>query len=354
MILADDILAARGTLDDFGGMISSISHGIEQAERFVLSDDVAHAGYQLIRSKPSSLLDAMPLSRLPHRTMWFEWSGDASAEAGWNLFPSTERDPSKRTIDRTTPRRMGCLVEGADDNGQRGSMTWAWQHHDKGVSVCGLGVMFDWAGDVAAWGQASLAASGQLGPGMAAFFDRWVRSRDDDPGVRNMMRTRSDWAKLADDPRQVEAVHGLLMHEAPWFSKHIADVPKLVPPEMLMKMLQSWEGDITGEAPFISANVLLMNSRRAVEQKINDLSQLNRARLKRGKPPLLDHTITRLYLSQRRADNAERQGFTREQARQHLVRGHFKIRRTGVYWWHPFLRGDAAHPMTRARYEVKQ
>src|SRR5262249_22723973 len=43
-------------------------------------------------------------------------------------------------------------------------------------------------------------------------------------------------------------------------------------------------------------------------------------------------------------------GVTREGARHHLVRG---VRRTGVYWWSPFLWGDASRPIkSRASYEV--
>ena len=31
---------------------------------------------------------------------------------------------------------------------------------------------------------------------------------------------------------------------------------------------------------------------------------------------------------------------SREEAGWHSVRGHFKIRKTGVYWWSPFYRVD--------------
>lgn len=52
---------------------------------------------------------------------------------------------------------------------------------------------------------------------------------------------------------------------------------------------------------------------------------------------------------------ADASGISREAARQHLVRGHFKIRRTGVYWWSPFLRGDGTRgTVKRVEYEVAQ
>jgi len=37
----------------------------------------------------------------------------------------------------------------------------------------------------------------------------------------------------------------------------------------------------------------------------------------------------------------------------HYVRGHFKQRKSGVYWWSPFVRGSG-EPRKRAAYAVKE
>ncbi len=355
MILADHILAARGTPHDLAGMVTSLASGIEKAERFVLSDEIAAAGYQLIKSKPASLLDAMPLCRLPYRSLWLEWNGDSSFVAGWNQFPTCEPTAEDRIVARPLPWRMGCLIEG-DKTGQRGQISWAWMHKESGVNVCGLGVNFDWSkdGDVLAWSRQELGTIDRDSI-TDAFARRWLCDTTDEGVIQIMKMRGADWAKLADDPRQREAVAGLLRHERSWFSSHarrLIDYAWRNNPADFLKLIKAWEGDICGEAPFASAIVLMLNSRNAVEREPVDLAKLNRARRRRGRPEFLSHTVTRLYLSKARQRDAEATGMSREAMRQHIVRGHFKIRKTGVYWWSPFLRGDASRPMTREHYKV--
>src|SRR6185295_2908196 len=104
----------------------------------------------------------------------------------------------------------------------------------------------------------------------------------------------------------------------------------------------------------------MLNSRNCVEREPVDLSRLNKARGKRGKQPLMSYTKTKLVLSRARARAADAQGISREAARQHLVRGHFKIRPPGkkgggggVFWWAPVLRGDVVKgEVERVEYEV--
>ena len=345
MILADHILAARGTPLDIHGTITSFAASLETAERFVLSDDIGMAGYQLIQSKPASLLDAMPLCRLPYPSMWFEWGGTCADLAGWNQFPTCE-PPGHRDFARPIPWRMGCLVEG-EDNGQRGQMTWAWMHKASGVNVCGLGVNFDWSkdGDVIADARRALG-SPPTDTVAELFMRRWLGELPD-AGLDEVMRLHKGWGKIANDPKQREAVRGLLRHERSWFSTHAHALVSFAldnMPEDFLKLVTAWEGDICGEAPFVAAVVLMLNSRNAVDREPADLGKLNRARRRRGRVEFLPHTVTRLHLSHARMRNAEASGMTREAMRQHIVRGHFKIRKTGVYWWTPFLRGDAARP----------
>jgi hypothetical protein len=96
-----------------------------------------------------------------------------------------------------------------------------------------------------------------------------------------------------------------------------------------------------------------MNSRNAIETRPVDLSGLNRARAKKRRPLFLSYRTTHLRLSQAQ-QRAFRAGLlSKEDAGRHRVRGHFKIRRTGVYWWSPFFRGDPTKPVKRAEYLVE-
>src|SRR5262245_13639140 len=65
------------------------------------------------------------------------------------------------------------------------------------------------------------------------------------------------------------------------------------------------------------------------------------------------YQIPRRYrISKGRQRAAEAAGMTRAEMRAHLVRGHFKLRRTGVYWWSSFVRGRGTG-LIRQHYGVE-
>lgn len=349
MILADDILSAVGGPLDQGGMLGSIARSLRVAERFVLSDDIASAGYELISSKPTSLLDAMPLCRAPYPVTWLEWSGAASDRAGYGLLPYTEKVATTPALfGRTTPIKLGCLIESDPaDKGQRGSMTWVWMLPSHGISASGLSINFDYTGNVLDWGREKLKDS----PFWRGLVEK-LGERASAETVRSAMIHSLRWKKLASDSVQLDALGKLSDFEMIWFSRHATELINTLERELVPELMRAWIGDVCGEAPFVNAVFLMMNSKNACEHEANDLSRLNRARGKSGKPPLLGHRITRLALSKARQRAAEAAGMSRADMRAHLVRGHFKIRRTGVYWWSPFVRGHGAG-IERQRYEVR-
>jgi hypothetical protein len=120
----------------------------------------------------------------------------------------------------------------------------------------------------------------------------------------------------------------------------------------LTDILTNWKHDIEGEPPFAETIIGLMNSRNAVEHRPVDLTALNKQRTKRGRPTFLPYRTTHLRLTQAQT-RALRDGvMSRQEAGQHTVRGHFKVRKHGIYWWTPFYRGDPTRPLHRQEYEV--
>lgn len=355
MILADDIAASRGTINDFGLMSSSVYATIEKSERFVLSDEVAIAAYKLIKSRPSSMLAARPLCRLPYKSMWVEWRGGISSAAGWELYPAIERHNQEK-INRVEPIRMGCLIEALDETRQRGQMTWGWLHPIHGINYSPLSVNFDWTegGNVETAAAAAGLRADDSFTGM--LYRRWISKAEDVPEevIINTMIDHTGWNALAGNKIEISALRELLKHEAVWISRHgtrIIDMLSKESPEYIAKAIQAWEGDITGEAPFMSAFIMMLNSRNAIEHTHNDISRLNRARHKRGDAPFLDHHITKLYMSKARR-RAVMAGTLRGEARGTDVMGHFKIRKSGVWWWNEHWRGDRTNPMPRSHYET--
>ena len=108
MRLADQLASAVNTVNDVNlcGAISSLSAGITRVECFELSDDVRDACEAVSRSKPSSILSALSLTRLPYAQTWIEWVRGHNPGSG----------PSHKPLST----RVGCLLEAHDASLQTG------------------------------------------------------------------------------------------------------------------------------------------------------------------------------------------------------------------------------------------
>ncbi len=87
----------------------------------------------------------------------------------------------------------------------------------------------------------------------------------------------------------------------------------------------------------------VLNSRNLIETETSDLRQLNRARERRGKLPLFEHKVIHINPDIRHAMCEAQSGVEENHTgvRAHWRRGHFKIRKTGVFWWSPHMAGKA-------------
>jgi hypothetical protein len=379
MRLSDHILAECGKTNDIEGMFTNMAASIRQAERFELSDDVTIAAYRLTQSKPTTLLNTLPLIRAPYRKMWFEWRGGASTRTGW-IPPEKRRDVNIAP----DPLKQGALVE-TDETGQRGIITFAWVHKIRPervgdtlyspVSICPLGMLFNWEKD-AIVSRDAMATLRKRYPTItekhmpAALMDtllttRYSKQLSDEDLQKWMERSWfQDWAKHAKQAREREALRELGNHAMPFVSPHATGFvgwcagqalsnEKLLHSFLNNVVSQSWEKDIEGESPMIETIIAMMNTRNPpIEHRFVDLIALNKSRAKMKRPTFLPYRTTHLKLSQAQA-RAFRAGImTREEAGLHSVRGHFKIRKSGVFWWTPFWRGLPGKEVERKEYVV--
>jgi hypothetical protein len=89
--------------------------------------------------------------------------------------------------------------------------------------------------------------------------------------------------------------------------------------------------------------VFVMNIKNIVgTEPVVPAAALQKARVRRGKLPLLGYTRVDIRLSKALAARVGEAADPRQPVRLHLCRGHFKIRKTGVFWWSPHPRGSAA------------
>lgn len=91
---------------------------------------------------------------------------------------------------------------------------------------------------------------------------------------------------------------------------------------------------------FLLAVLALLNTVNTTEQSEVKLTKLNKHRVCQGKKPLQEYHI--LSISSRLKAKLKINESDREHRdlRYHLVRGHWKVRKTGIYFWHPHSRGN--------------
>lgn len=333
--LADLILAAAEDKNADGiqcGALSSMAKSLRDAQHFEFARPMLEAGDRVRRTRPSTMVAALPMVRFPYRLTWFEWLGaDVDGDRG-------------PTPDKPTPQRMGVLVDCIDETLQTGFATWAWHHHGGEYPVvCPLGITFDnspAAGLVNAAEKLSTTLYGRPLPAMT------------EDQARGMMARSPRFAKLASVDSEVAATVQLerrvRMSPTP-HTKDLYDVLERVPGGI--EAVRSAISDLEGEPTFLYALMILLNSRNVVYRQTEDLSRLNRARAKQKKRPLLPFTRTTIVLSRVQSNRAGA-GADDAVRRRHLVMGHFKVRAGGVFWWSPHQRGKTGSEVRRTHYTV--
>jgi hypothetical protein len=346
------MLAAAGTLYDLGGFATFMRPYIKSAERFEVADDVARAAGDLVYSRPSCLAAALPLCRLPYDTMWIEYRGGLGPKQGSRKFDNAP-----------VPSKQGVLIESMP-GGQTGFMTVAWLHKadcdhvESAVNISPISIYFDWRkdGDVreivrGAHEMIIKAIPSEAGRELVGIYreaieKKWANYANTD-AIQHLFTGSRAWDKFIDNTREIEAMKVLDHHAIPGISPHgaglIAFILSRVTPEEVLEFMLKWEADVQGEGAWVQCFLAMLNTKNpCVEHEAIDITRLNKSRRKLGRAEFLPYRRTRLTLSRAQARMAAAHGIDREAARAHLVRGHFKIRRTGVFWWSSFLRGDAA------------
>jgi hypothetical protein len=340
-MLADTILSEVGGGQDriLRGGITALAGTIKRAARFDLTPGMIASARAVKNSPLSTQIKALPLCRFPFEVTWFEWScSDTVLQHG-------------ETNDTFLPKRVGCLVI-ADASRQRGAMTFSWVHatswSQSAISICPLSVTFDWTentSDVYDIGRDFSLGSGVMTKeGIQEKLVAQARER-----LASAFRHASDKDILADCMR-----FGMVW--CPFLASlgdQIVQAKGALPGPGTQEWLR-WEEDLQGEPGIVRAVVMLLNSRNAVHSEhVGDFGQLNKKRARKGRPPLLGYTTVRIKLSHSlaiRAASIE----DRDLARLHVVRGHFKVRSSGVYWWSDHQRGDASHGTLSHSYRVEE
>lgn len=326
-MLFDDVIAngAPGSGCDIRAMLPRI----KRAQKFVLGPEFA-AVADALSSDYTGLAKAFEHCRLPFREMWLEV---AAAERP-HFATASLQIPEVQV----RPKRVGFLLTAtrADLSAWKAHLFWST---DLGCSCAALAMKFDMT--------LPLTDVSRL------------------PTEEEERATRKKFILL----KNVEVHPGwsgatelvriaMLRHTDPDIPDYGTPMPPgiLSPSEMerfLNMVGEMARSDWAGEPGFLLAVIGLLNARNATETRTVDQAKLNKARIKRGKPPLFEHKILKIkHRRMTRPIGYDSGRGNYAPMREHFVMGHFKTRRTGIFFWHPHVRGYAKHGRIEKEYST--
>lgn len=279
---------------------------IKAAQKYALSCEVVQAVYNVYQSRPSSIESAIEFARPPFPLTWIE-------------FKHFNRP---RPIDngRPEPESIGFLIEGA----LTGMVHLFWNFEYRAV-VCPIVFRYSNCGDFTDKIEDKVIQSYLSQP-----------NRRHDPANMSPLEFDSLQRLMARDWTELSPVLN------PYYAELIHQNPEMYTQYLI---------DLAGEPAFLRAALQLMNSRNCIEIERSDFSKLNKARAKRGGEPLCDYSTVKLHLRKKRYVHLIRVGLSEGEIRAYLCRGHFKVRKTGVFWWSPHIRGKGV-PKDKVREVV--
>lgn len=311
--------------EDFWAGYASRLVATPSCGRMEIGQDVVDAAREVIKSRPSTVLSAFHLARPPFPVTWLEWLMEPTAEI----------------------RRRGWLIVEQDPGTHRAILFGL--ESEKALQVAGIGMILRTEIDP----RGAISFSGAELKAARKFKEKMLspskphRVFDVGKIFRRMFgNTPPDELAFSPDPAFQRAVKDL----SPADIVALQELADRIEPHSIEHGSFGNIIDVTDEAygeaarlcQELVAILLLLNSRNATETGPEpDLRAINRARTRKGDPPLLPLRPVILDIT-RRLRAARRAGISDAPSdiRAALVRGHFKVRKSGVFWWSPHIRGN--------------
>ena len=295
MLLADRVaqcaLEAEALAGNVGFFDADLLTSIQSANpRYVLDDHASSACTELIRSAEGMFDPASELLRLPSGCFWLEMREEAFSPG-----------------DRPEGGRIGVLVQ-AEQSGRCGFIRHFSAKPDGLCHELPVWTEFD--------------------------FDQPPQ-----PSERSFKLSHGEFGHLAQ----------LLDHAVVHLDRHWAASPAVGD---RANPLEYFAEAVWFDFPLIAAFAALLNSPEIVATRGSDLHRLNRARARRGRPPLLDHVEVRLVLGEEQRHAASVGVRHRTPPRLHFVRGHLVHRFGKTFWRTSHLRGDTSKSILRKTVRV--
>jgi hypothetical protein len=316
-----------------GMQVGEVIARIGKAQKFVLSAEFA-AVADALSTDYTGIVRAFEHCRLPYANTWIEFVHSERPH-----FSVAEMHAPAFQV---RPKRVGYLLTATrpDLSAWRAHLLWSIPNGQ--CSAAGLAMDFDMT--------------------VPLIHDTRLPTIEDELAEREHMAERGllnmDMGPHPGWVQSSESVKlAMLRHTNPCMADYDMPLPTGIPRHRWREFYESMatlaRADWAGEPSYLLAVIGLLNARNATETVAPDLSRLNKARAKRGVLPLYEHKV--LHIARRQVKRVYAEGERRGDhapMREHFCRGHFKTRKTGIFFWHPHLRGDAARGKIVKEYEL--
>nr|WP_250808093.1 hypothetical protein [Neorhizobium tomejilense] len=301
--------------DFYAKVMTGIVSRLPEAEVFVLDPTASAMAVSVFLSRPSSIVQALQFVRLPAPKVWIEYSNIAVRDAFAKAGNENTWIEGSVFIERT-----GLLLTQRDELIEMEAIAQFKREDNSRViellsAKCAFDTSASTARNLSHAGPRKIdhEATGQA----KRYYD--LLSRDEKESAANAdLRTRFS-SELHPDYEAVIPQVGMA-HMAKMMAGHANDIYRMFTTQIL-------------------PGLILINCRNAVEQEaIPAPLKLNKARRAKGRTEIGPYKLIKLKLRDKVQRRYEEYGGTKRQIAGGLVIGHFKVRKTGVYWWSPFVR----------------
>lgn len=305
---------------------------LSKAKIFIVDSEFGKAGLQVAGDRPSTLLKALPLCKLPYDSIWIEYPGSIKVQDSGKGKPA---------------ERIGFLVKSFSSDTWLIHLFWSFRNGEVHTSFFSMSYSKD------TFKRSAVMKSLINTPAVQDVAKSLGVSSETLRQNMNRMLNCADDSSIA-YLRTIGVNSSTEFASASELNEKFIPIPNpyFIPlfthaeEKLGAKGMTTWiaselqpqsANDWMGEQSALLSFIALLNSRNMCKSEVVESKRKNN-RLKRITGDMHIYRRLQLKLSTKKyASSADGQPSL---IRAHAVRGHFKVRKSGIYWWSDFMRGS--------------
>jgi hypothetical protein len=296
-------------------VMSPVINRLKEAQVFALDPTASAMCANVFFSRPSSIVSALPFVKLPAPLVWIEYSNIAASNAFAALGNENHWLQNGVKMERTglLLKERGTLIE------MEAVVQFRKEDGSKVIELLSGLVTFDTTEGRFVETPVETVRLTHNSKGAAKRYYDLISTDPKEKTAKMEIEARLEGEAHPDHDPVFELID--VVTSARTVAGHIADIKRIFTTQIL-------------------PSLILLNCRNSVEQEsVVAPTKLNKARRAKGKPEIGPYKIVKLHLRDKLQRRLETKGQTSKQIRGSFVIGHFKVRKTGVFWWSPHPRG---------------